>query len=279
MINFAKSLKILPTRFEGYCEPCRYLLPVVALVLLFLSSCAPVPREFPRESVSKTFADDLMKTWVETSSRITSVQGLAKAKVQTSEKSLNGTQVVLAEKPNRLRVETLGLFGSPLLLLAADGENIAVLLPTQNVFYAGSATPENLGRFVRIPARLSDLVTFLLYQPPIIKALSDEAFKLPDGGWLLILYGQERRQELTFNDVRQLVEVSYYDHGELFLRLNYGDFGDDGEAFPKSFTLELPGSQMSAQLEFSDLKTNGSLRTDVFQLTPPVGATVISLDD
>jgi len=262
-------------------SPLALLLTISALLLIvsLLASCAPVRPKLVGESIDQSFADGLMQEWFENSAQITSVQGLAKVKVHTPEKSLNGTQVILAEKPNRLRAETLSPFGSPLLLLAADGKKLGVSLPSRNTFYTGEATAANLGRFVRIPLRLTDLISVLLYQPPMIDVLSEEAFELQKGGWLLVRYGPLRRQELIFNHARQLVEVSYYKQEELFLKINYGQFPEDGDRFPQLFGIELPEAQTTASLKFSDLETNGTLRPGIFQLVPPEGATVVSLDD
>ena len=219
-----------------------------------------------------------MQDWTEISAQVASVQGLAKVKVHTPENTLNGTQVILAEKPDRLRAETLSPFGSPLLLLAADGEELGVLLPTRNLYYTGAATPVNLGRFVRIPLRLADLVSILLYQPPMINALSEQAFELLEGGWLLVRNSSPRRQELTFNPLHQLVEVNYFDRDILLLKITYGKFAEDEDRFPRFFGIEIPEQKTTASLEFSDFATNPELRPGIFQLTPLTGVTVISLD-
>lgn len=257
---------------------CRFALFILCLTVAFLVSCAPVRPKLVGDPVKQSFADGLIQEWSENSSKVSSVQGLAKVKVDTPEKSLNGTQVILAEKPNRLRAETLSPFGSPLLLLTADGETLRVSLPSRNVFYTGEATAANLGRFVRIPLRLTDLISVLLYQPPIIDSLREEAFELQEGGWLLVRYSSKRRQELTFNHARQLVEVRYYDRDELFLKIGYGEFAEEGDSFPQLFGIELPKQQTTASLKFSDLETNGRLRPGIFQLVPPATATIISLD-
>lgn len=286
MSIFMTSLKRLQIHYRGRpvysrSSPFALFLTISALfmILSLLASCAPVRPKLVGESVDQSFADGLMQEWFENSAQVTSVQGLAKVKVHTPEKTLSGTQVILAEKPNRLRAETLSPFGSPLLLLAADGKKLRVSLPSRNTFYTGEATAANLGRFVRIPLRLTDLISVLLYQPPMIDALSEEAFNLQKGGWLLVRYGPSRRQELIFNHARQLVEVGYYKQDKLFLKINYGQFSDDGNRFPQLFVIELPEAKTTASLKFSDLETNGILRPGIFQLSPPAGATVISLDN
>lgn len=257
----------------------RLLFFASLLFSILLSACAPVGEKPIGEPVDSTVADDLMRSWYESSSRIVSVKGLAKVKVRTPLDSLNGTQVILAEKPASLRAETLSPFGSPLLLLAAEGETLAVSLPTQNLYYTGAATPENLGLFVHIPLHLSDLVGVLLYQPPIIGAWREEAFGLQGGGWLVIRYGTLHRQELVFNQLRQLVEVRFFEKNDLFIKIEYAKFSGQGDSFPHQFSLDLPDKGTTINLEFSDLETNGELRAGIFQLSPPPGAEVVYLPD
>ncbi len=258
---------------------CRYPLITLLLITTLLTACAPVRSKSVGELMSQTFASGLMQEWTENSVRVTSVQGLAKVKVQSPENSLNGTQVILAEKPDRLRAETLSLFGSPILLLATDGEKLGVFFPTRNLYYTGAPSPANLSRFIRIPLRLADLVSVLLYQPPMIDAWSEKAFEIEGGGWLLMRNGSSRRQELTFNDERQLVEASYFDRDTLVLKITYGKFGGAGGHFPLLFGIELPEQKTTASLEFSDPETNGKLKAGIFQLTPPAGVTIVSLDE
>lgn len=258
--------------------PRHFALFALLLSIVLLASCAPVRPKLVGQQVNQGFADKLMQDWVESSARVTSVKGLASVKVHSPENSLNGTQVILAEQPGRLRAETLSPFGSPLLLLAADGVNLGVLLTSQNLYYTGAATPENLGRFVRIPLRLNDLVSVLLYQPPMISATSEEAFELQGGGWLLVRNRPPRRQELIFNPLRQLIEVSYFDHDNLLLKITYGKFAGQNDRFPHFYDIEIPDQNTTASLEFSELETNGELRPGIFQLSPPTGVTVISLD-
>ncbi len=134
MSIFVTSLKRLQIHYKGRPVYCRSSFFALLLIVSLLASCAPVRPKLVGESVDQSFADGLMQEWFENSAQVTSVQGLAKVKVHTPEKSLNGTQVILAEKPNRLRAETLSPFGSPLLLLAADGKNLGVSLPSRNTF-------------------------------------------------------------------------------------------------------------------------------------------------
>lgn len=196
----------------------------------------------------------------------------------TPDRSMSGNQVLLIEKPDRLRAEVLSLFGSPVLLLTADGEELDVLLPFENEFYTGSASPENLGRFVRLPLQLKDLVRVLLYQPPIISAERVTGYDLNGDGWLVERHNPPYRQELFFDAQRRLVEVKYYNRSGLSLAIDYDKFSDEGR-MPQQFEINFPKYETTASLKFSDLEINGELDPNLFKLTIPQGAEVFSLEN
>lgn len=229
--------------------------------------------------VSSDFADALMQDWQDKSSQVTSIQGLATVNLKAPLNNINATQVILAELPDRLRAETLSPFGVPMVLLVANGEKMGVLLSSQNLYYQASATPKNLGTFVNLPLELSDLVGVLLYRPPVIETSNKEAFKLKGGGWLLVRRTALQRQEFVFDALRQLVEVSYYEDNDLVVKVHYAQFSDTENHYPTLLTLEVPDKYATVTLEFSDVKTNGQIRPELFKIEPPVNARVVHFPD
>jgi hypothetical protein len=249
------------------------------MIASLLAACAPVRPNIIGTPLSQSFAEGLMREWQESSGKINSLQGLAKVQVQAPLNSLQGSQVLLAEKPDHLRAETLSPFGFPLLLLVANGDNLGVSLPSQNLYYLGAATAENLNLFVHLPLRPVDLVGALLYQPPLINAWKEEAYALQEGGWLLVRHGASLRQELIFNPDRQLAEASFYENNDLSLRINYAKIEQGDVWFPRRLILEIPATYATITLDFTDLAFNAAMRPGVFQVTPPPGAKIVYLAD
>jgi len=260
-------------------RPLLRLASGLCLSLLFLAGCATLPPLQPETLATADTGRALLADWVRRSSQTTTLQGLAKIRLKTPERTLNGTQVILAGDPDRLRAETLSPFGTPLLVLAANGRDLAVLLPGDNLFYQGQATPQNLGRFTRLPLRLADLVGILLSRPPLIDYQHLETFQLSDGGWRIELEAGRRRQLLHFDRDSHLLEVDYLTAGELQLRLAYGEFPPAGDSLPLRINLLLPLQETEVSLLFTELQTDGELLPSAFSLTPPGGATVILLDE
>jgi hypothetical protein len=279
MPNFAKSLTTLTNRNKWLARHRKPVLLTLLMLASLLTACAPVRPNIIGAPLSRSFADSLIREWQESSSRVYSLQGLAKVQFQAPLNSLQGSQVLLAEKPDHLRAETLSPFGSPLLLLVADGGNLGVSLPSQNLYYTGAATAENLDLFVHMPLRPADLVGVLLYQPPLISAWKEEVYALREGGWLLVRYGTSLRQELVFNPGRQLAQASFYENNDLTLRVNYAQIELGSVWFPRRLSLEVPEKHATISLDFTDLDLNTAMRPGVFRVTPPPGAKIVYLAD
>jgi hypothetical protein len=221
----------------------------------------------------------LLHDWQAASGRHAALQGIAKVRVQTAERTLNATQVLLVEAPDRLRAETLSPFGTPLLVIATDGTTLSVLQPGDNLFYAGQASAENLRRFTRLPLHPADLVDILLARPPVIAHRQLATFRLPDGGWRVELSSATRGQHLVFDAARRLREVIYLQGQEPLLRLAYGEPITEAQTLPRQIDLDLPGQETSASLVFTELADNGPVPPGAFTLRPPAGATVVRLDE
>ncbi len=248
------------------------------LLFAFLSACAPVAPRLEGVRIAPEVGDALLADWRESTSGIAALQGLAKVKAKTPEGSLSGTQVVVAARPALLRAETLSPFGTPLLLLAADGDRLGVSVPPRGVYYTGRASPANLGRFFRIPLRLEDLVDILLYRAPLPGATEQRTLALDAGGWSVERRSAGRHQELRFDGQRRLVELRYFAKDELFLEVIYGGF-EGAVNLPRQVSIALPELDTRASLDFEEVTFNGSPRPELFRLVPPAGATVVSLDD
>lgn len=254
------------------------LLWFLLLTLPLLSSCAQLAPKLVGEPVSPDFSQELISEWQTLTAKNSSLSGLAKFEMVTPERTLKGTQVLILKQPDSLRAEVLSLFGSPLLLLAANGEQLGVHLPFENEFYTGEASAKNLGRFVRLPMHLQDLVNVLLYRPPMIAASSMEGYALQGQGWLLERNKPPYRQELFFDEQKRLVEVNYYNRSGLSLAIDYDGFSEEG-LFPQEFDLKFPRMEITASLKFSELEVNGELSQDLFHLPIPTGAEVFSLEE
>ncbi|ORJ61536.1 LolA family protein [Geothermobacter hydrogeniphilus] len=251
----------------------RVRLVLICLVPILLQACAvPRPAAPPVVDVG---ARELLQHLESSARRLQSLRGLARVRVESPQRNFGATQVLLVSKPNRLRAETLSLFGTPMLLLSSDGRQLQVLVPGQNRFYQGAASGRNLQRFTNLPLRLEDLVHLLLYQVPLLADV--ERLEADAAGPLLFLSGDgDRRQELQFDNQLRLVRCRLSRGGAVWLDIGYGDFSAE-QNFPRSISLRLPQRDILLEVQFRQLEINPQLDPRRFVLVRPAGAKLIAL--
>ncbi|MEJ2491298.1 MAG: hypothetical protein P8Y73_04395 [Desulfuromonadales bacterium] len=249
---------------------------VLILTMTLCAACTPL-RPQRGAPVSEAFALQLTQGWQEQADQIGSVQGLAKFELEAPMTHLQGTQVLLVEKPDRLRAEALSPFGFPTLTLTSSNGRLGVHLVPQNLYYTGTANRQNLGEFIHVPLPPRDLVALLLYSPVLIDAWKEEAFALQEGGWIVLRYGSLLRQELIFDAARQLAEMAFYQDNDLQFKVEYAQFTHQAPLYPTRLHLELPEKYATINLQFSDPAVNQPIRSGVFDVAPPAGAKVVYL--
>ncbi len=204
-----------------------------------------------------------------------SLRGQAKVRIETGGESFTGNQVLLAQKPDLLRAETLSPFGTPVLVVAAGSGGINVLIPGEGRFLSGESSLRNIQRFTRLPLQLTDLVHLLLYQAPVIPYIETTVVAGEDGGHRLLLDGEAGvRQELVFDRELRLLRVVYFQGAARVLEIDYGRFTSEAPPFPRSMRLEMPERQSTASLTFSEVDLNRSIPAALFSLAPPVGYSI-----
>jgi len=258
-------------------QPLSCGLILCVWLLMMIAGCAKVPPPPAEVAAPRTEGENLLAMWLERGEALHSLEGLATVKVKTPQGSLSGTQVVIAARPDRLRAETLGPFGIPLLSLAADGRQLTVLLPGDNLYYAGAASTENLARFTRMPIPPTALVDILLWQPPLVAFEELATFRTASGGWRLLLVSGPQRQELSFDAAARLEQVRYYSGDSLQLSVAYAGFADNSP-LPRRIFLEQPPYALEASLEFREQSVNQPSPPGRFSLQPPPGVGIIPLD-
>lgn len=210
--------------------------------------------------------------------RFQSLRGEARLRLESGEQNLSVTQVLLVQRPGSLRSETLNPlgFGSSLMVVAADGERLAVSIPTQGAFYQGESSPANLARFTQLPLRLEDLVGILLSDVPRFP-FTHAVATVADGRDRLDLSSEGGvRQLFSFDSAGRLVEAALLIEDETRLRIAYGEFGAV-DAFPRTMTLTMPPRKVEVTLRFTDVTVNQLIPPEKFKLSPPKGVKVQSL--
>lgn len=208
----------------------------------------------------------------------TSLKGIGKYRFSQRDKSFSATQVIFAQQSEQLRVETLGLFNSPAMMLSTDGALWTVLLPGEGKAYQGKVSSGLLQKFMRLPLRVEDVVAMLL-QHPLLPAWDEDEIRYDkDGSTALVLknaYGM--RQEVWFDLELNIIRFDYFLADGLQMRLSYDDFSQENR-FPKQLKLELPLDELEMDFHFTDVEVNVTHPEGRFVLNPPAGYHIIPLE-
>ncbi len=214
------------------------------------------------------------------------VRGSARVHISSPQLSGTITEFIAAEKPDRLRLETVDFFGNPAAVLVSAGGRFEFLDTRANVLYRGEASPENVSRLLPVVLPVEELVTILCGSAPILPGKPLEV--AVDGGLVLLTIGRGdlgqrvavgehasiewsriRRIERTPTGTREVAPA--YD-------LSFGLFRERGGVrFPTEFELDAPAGHARVELAWQrDLEVNGPIDPALFHVEAR-GARVVDL--
>lgn len=248
---------------------------LLIVLLLLLAACARPPQPV------WTDIPDAAELLAQLRERSPVVQGLdaeASASIVHDGRNVSSQQFLLLQQPDRLRVDALSGFGQLLLQLASDGEVLTVFLNTTVPprFFRGSASEENLSRFVQLPLPPDLLVSLLLYDPPLLDHRRQRVSEEDDQ---LTLYLDDGRfaQKYYFDAELRLVGCDYLEARELLLSVRYSRISAE-DGFPRRIELEMPPRKTRLALRLSDLQLDPDPEPARFRLQPPDNVDVELLD-
>jgi outer membrane lipoprotein-sorting protein len=210
---------------------------------------------------------------------IHSLRAVARMAYHTSETSHRTRQVIVAERPDRLRWEVLSPFGTAFVLAASNGM-IAAYAPGEDKLYRGVATPENLARYANVDLSVPTIVDLLLGTPP-----------LTPGGLMVVSRDgddvklwQDRDNQVStywFNALLDPVRFERQDNqGHVLLSATFGDSVQIGTVrLPTHLTLDVPVSEQRIDIELRDPEINPELPHNLFVLATPAGVTEVDIDE
>ncbi len=239
---------------------------LLLLLLLLLNACARPPEPLWTDVPPASELVEILQARAGTNSRIDTA---ASVSITAEGKHFSTQQFILAEQPDRVRVDALTGFGQLVMQLASDGDVLSVLLNTTSPprFYRGSATQENFSRFVRLPLPPQLLVALLLYEPPIFDYQQARVHQRGDLLELLLVNGTFT-QTFSFDGQLQLTGSKYEYHQQTRLTVDYSRFSAT-DGFPRRIALHMPEEDVRLALNINELTLNGDIPAERFSLQAP----------
>jgi outer membrane biogenesis lipoprotein LolB len=252
------------------------VLATVALLAGCASRSAPRPETAPVGTLPS--AQHILDALAQRRKAVRSVRAMARLSYTSPEESRKAKQLVVAERPDRLRFEIFSPFGAVFVLTAADGV-LAAWTRNESVVYRGSASPENLQRYAQVDLPVATAVDLLLGTPPLqpdpdsVVSADDGAVELwQDSGRLVqVIWLSPELEPLRYEQRG--------DDGRVLLRATFGQYAAlDGVRVPTQLGIELPPVQRRLDIALTETEVNPVLADAIFALETPEGSREVDLD-
>jgi outer membrane lipoprotein-sorting protein len=190
-------------------------------------------------------------------------------------------EVVVVERPDRLRIEMMSTFGVA-LQIATDGKTVRAFHRGDRVYYRGAATTENLARFTRLDlAEIADLLVGLPPARPDARGGS-LAYDRKLGQWRVSSTGPGGGDvELWFDagDLNLARALANDSNGRRRYEANFGSYTTiDGVSVPALVRFEVPEQGAKIELRYSKISVNPALEASLFVFDAPPNTKIVDLD-
>jgi outer membrane lipoprotein-sorting protein len=253
---------------------------VLTLALVFGSGCTtarpPVPASVTTLPTVETLAAALQH---QREARL-SLRALARMTYEGPDERTRARQVLLVERPQRLRIELLSALGTAFVLTAGDG-TLAAYVRGDSAVYRGRATRANLQRYARVDLGVADAVELLLGTAPQRSAHHEVvSFDPTSGGIQLWRETDDGAQVIWFDRSLQTTATEDRDsEGRVQWRARFESFSPSQAGMPERIAIEVPADGRRLAFELTEMEINPELAATLFTLVTPPGATEFLLED
>ena len=211
------------------------------------------------------------------------LKGIARIKVESPDEKFSVKELVIAKRPGFLRLETLNPLGHPAFFAVTDGKELFLFYPSENKFYHGMASPENISVFIPLNLRLEEIVSILLGKVSLIDYDTDQVECQVEGGFYLLRLSRDDgrfKQVLKVSISNQkVVESKTYEEEALILDVRFGHYESiEGELFPKDISISMPHDKTKVNVRYKKIEFSSEINSAEFRLIPPQGVEVIILE-
>jgi outer membrane lipoprotein-sorting protein len=214
------------------------------------------------------------------------LRALARVSILSAQGRYSTRQTFLWRRPALLRLDTVSLFGQPIMTLVADLAQASIYAPQDNTFFQGPAAAATLARFIRLPLDPEAVAPLLMgyIRPSPAQRVSTIDLQTDEDMYLLRFLGRggELIQD-AWVDPDQLLpkRVLRYTPGDVpAINIAYSDFRPLTEAlpFPHTLVIWLPREETEVRIQFLTVDLNPGLSAALFHLSPQEGARIVPLE-
>jgi len=257
---------------------------IAALTAVTLAGCAlrEPPKPTPVEGLgadASVLAGRIVDSLQARRGRVRSLRSLAQLTYRASgQATQRAKQVIIAQRPDRLRFEVYSLLGSLFVLTARDGA-LTAYLPRESTVYRGAASRANLARYTRVDLSVSNAIDLLLGTPAFS---ADGAAEVSTDRGLLRFTQIDQAQSRSAwfdGDLNLQRYESIAASGAVDVRASFAEYRSvDGVPVATRLILELPASGEQIEIALRDPELNPAIPDSLFSLTVPADSREVDLD-
>ena len=260
---------------------CMRASALAFLVVVGVVACTPRPT--PREPITQPAVgitpEAILALFDQRWQRAEALRALARVTVTSAQGRYSTRQTFLWSHPAWLRLDTLSLFGQPVMSLVADAAQVSIYYPGEGTFFQGPANAATLARVIGLPLDVEEVAPLLMgyIRPPPAPQVSALYLQVDEGMYLLRFLGVGGRLiQDAWVDPDQLLPrrvLRYTQGGIATVDIAYTDFRLLTATFPAPHELAiwLPHAGTEVRIQFLTVDLNPALSPAVFQLSPPAG--------
>ena len=255
-----------------------YLLLTGTLTALWgCAAMAPQPAALSESlPAERRETQELIQSLIQRSGELRSLRALAKVYYSGADGKGGFQEVILVQRPDRLRLETLSPMGA-ILIVTADADEIAGFEPREGLFYRGKSSRQNLYRYTKIPLALGELTAVLMGLPPF----ASQGPWSNDGHSIVRDLGGGWNEAITFHPSQWLPARWQRSNpeGNVELSAEFSDFSSTAAGtFPLKIVLNAPPQQRRLEIQYQEPELNVDLSPVLFVQEKPENAREAPLD-
>jgi hypothetical protein len=245
----------------------------LAAALLFEMGCRTLPPEVVRLAVDDPRPQVLLDGWEARAGELHSLRGSARVSFDGARGSSFARQLLVVERPARLRVEVLGLLNQRIAVLATDGERYDLYRSESGAVESGEIRPSVLWEVAGVPLTPEEVVRVLLGAPRM-PASGDEIRGAVENADAVVRFEVRGSDPcwsvLEFDAERRLSRFEFLCPEGVLFQVRYDDYREvAGTRFAHRVALDFPFSQVHAEVRFRAVELNPVFPEGIFQLEVP----------
>ena len=219
---------VILTKEDPICiKPFIVKVLIFCCVLCIFPQCTHLKTPLPLSTSHVCTPKQILRKYTQEEGIPPGLKGIAKIKVESPDEKFSVKEIVIAQRPQYLRLETLNPLGQPLFFIVTDGEELSLFSPPENKFYHGVASRENVSLFFHINLSLEEMLSIIFGVVPLIEYDAEQTECWMKGDVCLLKLSTKEKKftqilKIDFSD-RAVVESETHEQGEgVILTTNAG---------------------------------------------------------